>query len=75
MKIEIICYSCGGKVFFNRSSSHRMGWKKDEDSRVITAANWECKRCGNYVRIEHNQNRDTFEAIRNKLYFTGKVTE
>ncbi len=72
MKIELICEFCGGKRFFNRSSSTRMGWKKEEIIRTKSAKNYECKRCGNWIRIENNEWRATPEMLRKKTCKTGK---
>lgn len=58
MKLELICEFCGGKRFFNRSSSCRLGWEENEVIRTKSSINYECKKCGNQIRIENNEWRN-----------------
>lgn len=55
MKLEIVCRFCGGKRFFERGSSSRIGWEKDEIIRTAHSITFECKKCRNQVRIENRE--------------------
>ena len=51
MKVELICYGCGGKRFINRSSSIRINRSFNKNKLVGLGAEkkrqtYECKKCG-----------------------------